>query len=76
MAENDAKLGSQNDPKSIQNRRRKGIEILIDFWIDLDANLASFSLLKPIKNPLQSHVKRHQKIFDLGIDLLAILAPT
>ena len=31
LVENDAKLGSQNDPKSIQNRRRKLIEILIDF---------------------------------------------
>ena len=38
LAENDAKLGSQNDPKSIQNRYRKLIKILIDFWIDLGAS--------------------------------------
>ena len=38
MAENDAKLGSQNDPKSVQNRYRKLIKILIDFWIDLGAS--------------------------------------
>ena len=31
LVENDAKLGSQNDPKSIQNRDRKLIKILIDF---------------------------------------------
>ena len=30
LAENDAKLGSQNDPKSIQNRCQKMIEILIE----------------------------------------------
>ena len=38
LAENDAKLGSQNDPKSVQNRYRKLIKILIDFWIDLGAS--------------------------------------
>ena len=38
LAENDAKLGSQNDPKSVQNRYRKLIKNLIDFWIDLGAS--------------------------------------
>ena len=38
FAENDAKLGIQNDPKSVQNRYRKLIKILIDFWIDLGAS--------------------------------------
>ena len=31
MAENDSKLAPQNDPKSIENRSRKMIEMLIDF---------------------------------------------
>ena len=31
LVENDAKLGSQNDPKSIQNRDRKLVKILLDF---------------------------------------------
>ena len=35
MAANGANLGSQNDPKSIQNRYRTSTKILIDFWGDL-----------------------------------------
>ena len=31
MAEHDSKLAPQNDPKSIENRSRKIIEMLIDF---------------------------------------------
>ena len=40
-AENGAKLGSQNDPKSVQNRHRKFIEILIVFGGDLGAILGA-----------------------------------
>ena len=71
LAENDAKLGSQNDPKSIQNRYRKLIQILIDFWIDLGA---SWGDLRALLGGSWAPKRRDQSFPDRGFSQLDYLA--